>query len=355
MNRRVFIFAAGSTLVAQTAPSRQVVVGLIGVGARGSELLEACLADVAVRVGAVCEVYEPRMFGAVGQARAAGHRTRYYRLYADAMADNDLDAVIIATPDFWHRRMTIDAIKAGKDVYLEQPISLTWQEALEIAAAERESRQVVQVGSQVRSSRVSRALAGVRKVMAYRSSDYLSPGVLRRGGFKLSDPLNFVDWQAAARTQVAYSPDRFLNWRFYAMYGGGVVADLGCSVLDAIHMMTGAGLPVSVKASGIPSREEGFDTTERATIDVQYPGMQVALSLDGASPRPDERWAFEAEPELTRRHLGNFFDSVRTRKPPSATVVQTLPATLVCHMANLSITTGRTAVWDAVRSRVETA
>src|SRR5436305_7611633 len=132
MNRRVFIFAAGSTIAAQTAPSGQVLVGLIGAGARGSELLRACLADPSVRVGAVCETFEPRMFAAVAAARAAGHRTRYYRLSNDVMADKDLNAVIIATPDFSHCRLTLEAIRAGKDVYVEQPLSLTWQEAVEM-------------------------------------------------------------------------------------------------------------------------------------------------------------------------------------------------------------------------------
>jgi predicted dehydrogenase len=350
MNRRLFIFAASRTLVAQTPPSRQVVVGLIGAGARGSELLQACLADPSVRIGAVCEVYEPRMFSAVAAARSAGHRTRYYRIYTDLLADKDMGAVIIATPDFWHHRMTLEALKAGKDVYLEPPISLSWQEAVELAAVERESRQVTQVGLQVRSHPLPR-LIGTRMVQAWRSAGYLRPGVLRRGGFKLSDPLNFVDWQAAARMQVPYSPDRFLNWRSYSMYGGGIVTDLGCSVLDAIHVVTGAGFPVSVKASGIPSREEGFDTVERAAITIEYPQMLVSLVLDGAAARPGEHWSVDTdagrtefgpelragEPDLTRAHLANFFDSVRSRKPPVATVVQTLPATLICHMANLSI------------------
>jgi predicted dehydrogenase len=366
MNRRVFIFAAGSTLVAQTAPSRQVVVGLIGAGARGSALLQACLADPSVRIGAVCEVYEPRMFAATAAARSAGHRARYYRIYTDLLADKDLDAVIIATPDFWHHRMTLEALKAGKDVYLEPPISLTWQEAVELAAVERESRQVIQVGLQLRSRPLSR-LKGARLVQAWRSADYLSSGVLRRGGFKLSDPLNFVDWQAAARMQVPYSPDRFLNWRFYSMYGGGIVTDLGCSVVDAIHILTGAAFPVSVKASGIRSSEEGFDTAERAVVTVEYPQMLVFLALDGAAARHDTHWSVDTdagrtefgpvvragEPDLTRVHLANFFDSVRNRQSPVATVAQTSPATLICQMANLSISAGTAISWNAATMRVE--
>ena len=86
MNRRTFFFAGAGVLSAQTAPSRQIVVGLIGAGGRGSQLLHACLGDPAVRIGAVCETFEPRMFEAVALARSRGHRTRYYRIYRDLIA-----------------------------------------------------------------------------------------------------------------------------------------------------------------------------------------------------------------------------------------------------------------------------
>ena len=275
-----------------------------------------------------------------------------------------MDAVIIATPDFWHHRMALEALQAGKDVYLERPLSLTWQEAVELAAAERGSRRIIQVGSQRRSSRIvaqadRQPLDDVRSMHAERSSTDLRRSVLRRGRFKLPDPLNFADWQAAARVQVPYSPDRFLNWRFYSTYGGGIVTDLGCDVLDGIHMLTGVGFPLSVKASGEPITEPELDTVQRADI-VQYPGGQtVTLILNGAAPRPLERWTLEEDGKrveisavATRRHLANFFECVRSRNPPDATVGKTLPATLICRMANLSIARGRPALWDAARSMV---
>jgi predicted dehydrogenase len=365
MTRRVFIFASGTALVAQTTPSRQVVVGLIGAGARGSELLRACLADPSIRIGAVCETFEPRMFEAVALARSNGNRARYYRIYTDLLADKDLDAVIIATPDFWHSRMTLEAIAAGKDVYLEQPLSLAWQESVAMAAAERDSRQIVQVGSQFRSSRFASEwdparLGRVRTAQAHRNSDYLRPGILRRGGFKLSEPLNFADWQAAAAQQVPYSPDRFLNWRFYSLYGGGIVSDLGCPTLDAIELLAGAGFPASVTASGLRSPEEGFDTMERAAITVRYSGMLASLSLDGAAPKSKDLCKLlgeageiefrpeihSAEPDATRRHLANFFDAVRSRRPPNTPIRSTLPASLAGHMAKLSISSGQTTYWD---------
>jgi hypothetical protein len=100
------------------------------------------------------------------------------------------------------------------------------------------------------------ALRRVQLTNVMRYSSYLRAGVLRRGGFKLRDPLNFPDWQAAAGAQVPYSTDLFLNWRFYSIYAGGCVTDLGCQALDGIHMLTGAAFSASVKASGARSAEQ---------------------------------------------------------------------------------------------------
>src|SRR5690348_12801700 len=221
MRRRLFLFTTGSAAVwAQALPSRQLVVGLIGAGFRGRQLLGECLSIPSIRIGAVCETYEPRMFGAVALARSNGHATRAYRIYADLIADSDLDAVLIATPDFSHHRMTLDALRAGKHVYVEQPLCLTWEEGVELLNAEKESRNIVQVGSQRRSSPFfleasheigAGKIGEVRMVQGNRTSSYLRPGVLRRGPVKLKEPLNFPDWQATAASKAPYSPDRFLN------------------------------------------------------------------------------------------------------------------------------------------------
>jgi predicted dehydrogenase len=126
-------------------------------------------------------------------------------------------------------------------------------------------------------------------VQANRTSSYLHSGVLRRGSAKLREPLNFPDWQATAASKMPDSPDRFLNWRFYSMYGGGPVCDLGVHILDGIHVMASAGLPATVTARGVRSKEEGFNTAERATILVEYPnGLLVSLVIDGGAVAPHE-------------------------------------------------------------------
>jgi predicted dehydrogenase len=327
------------------------------------------------------------MFGAVALARSKGHNTRAYRIYADLITDSDLDIVLVATPDFSHHRMTLDALRAGKHVYVEQPLCLTWQEGVELLNAEKDSRQIIQVGSQRRNSpfflKASHEIGAgkigeIRMVQANRTSSYLRPGVLRRGGVKLREPLNFPDWEATAASKVPYSPDRFLNWRFYSMYGGGAVCDLGVHILDAVHLLTGAGFPSTVTARGVRSKVEGFDTAERAAILVEYPnGLLVSLTIDGAAAAPRELSTIEGDggqieidtqqtrgsivrrnldPELhtaTHRHLENFFESIRNVGRPSAPVSLVFPATLICQMANLSIMSQRSARWDSNATRVE--
>lgn len=388
MHRRFFLFTAGSAAAwAQAPPSRQVVVGLIGAGFRGRQLLQQCLTQPSIRIGAVCETYEPRMFGAVALARSKGHPARAYRIYADLIADSDLDAVLIATPDFSHHRLTLDALRAGKHVYVEQPLCLTWQEGVELLNAEKESRNIVQVGSQRRSSPFfveasheigAGKIGEVRMVQADRTSSYLRPGVLRRGGAKLREPLNFPDWQGTTPSKVPYSPDRFLNWRFYSTYGGGPVCDLGVHIVDGIHLLAGAGFPATVTARGVGSKVEGFDTADRAAILIEYPnGLLVSLSIDGAAAAPHELSAISGasgrieidtqqtrgsivsrnlDPDLhtaTHRHLENFFASIRTAGRPAAPVSLAFPATLICQMANLSIKSQRPARWDTNAAHVE--
>jgi predicted dehydrogenase len=404
MNRRYFLAGGLGAWAAAGAPSDQIVIGVIGAGFRGMQLLRACLDQPAIRIGAVCETYEPRMFGAGAIARARGHKTRYYRLYRDLVEDGDVDAVVVATPDFSHHMIAMDALKAGKHVYVEQPLCLSWQQGVELLNAEREFSRVVQVGSQRRSSPIfieairriaDGALGRVEMARSYCVSNALSPSVLKRGGVKLPEPLNFYDWQAGAATKVPISVDRFLNWRYYSDYGGGAVADLGSHIIDGIHILIGANFPVTVKASGIPVSVEGFDTFERASIAVEYPGGQlVALSLNAVAalysedrreltsidcgagraeitPNQYTDWKMSARgsvpttaPSRQRRianasgaathaHIANFVRAIRLQEPVHAPVSAAFGGTLVCQMANLSIRTGRAARWNSADRRVE--
>ncbi len=120
MNRRVFIMAGGSMLAAQTQPSNQVNLGVIGPGSRGTFVMEVFQKDPALRVGALCDVYEPNLErGASVASQVLGTHPKLYRNYKQLLDDKDIQAVLIATPEHWHATMVLDALAAGKDVYVE--------------------------------------------------------------------------------------------------------------------------------------------------------------------------------------------------------------------------------------------
>ena len=147
VSRRVFL-GAGAGVLAQAqaaAPSDRVTVGMIAVGSRAQELLEAIREIPGTEIVGVCDAYSGRVERAI--ERTDG-RAKAYAGYKEILADPSIDAVTIATPDHWHKRMVIEALEAGKDVYCEKPLTYAVDEGLEIAKAVKRSGKLLQVGSQ---------------------------------------------------------------------------------------------------------------------------------------------------------------------------------------------------------------
>ncbi len=152
IDRRIFILAGGGMLAAQSAPSNQVTMGVIGAGSRGTFVMGVFQKDPALRVGAICDVYEPNLEnGSSVASKVPGNHPKQYRNYKELLADKDIQAVLIATPEHWHAQMVLDALAAGKDVYVEKPLCQTPEEGAKLVAAERNTKQIIQVGMQRRS------------------------------------------------------------------------------------------------------------------------------------------------------------------------------------------------------------
>src|SRR5436309_11590744 len=116
LNRRSLMLAGGGAWLAQAAPSGRIVMGVVGAGSRGTFVMGVFQKDPAVRVSAICDVYEPNLEKALSASRKAqGAAAKAYRNYAALLADPSVDAVLIATPEHWHHRMVLDALAAGKD------------------------------------------------------------------------------------------------------------------------------------------------------------------------------------------------------------------------------------------------
>src|SRR5437588_11674331 len=275
LDRRTLMFASGGALVTQAAPSDRIVLGVIGSGGRGAFVMTVFQKDSTVSVGAICDVYEPNLERGRSTSTKGGSHPKAYRNYKELLADKDVQAVLIATPEHWHHRMILDALAAGKDVYTEKPLCQTPEQGIELVEAEKKSKSIVQVGMQRRSydlfleSRkivAGGALGNVRMVRSW----WLNNDVTVPKATKLDGPLDWEQWQGPARKQ-APDPDRFRHWRLYSDYSGGLVADQGAHVYDGIHLLMNASYPLAVSASAGKPHNPGVDTAESVVAAAEYP------------------------------------------------------------------------------------
>src|SRR5712692_3569259 len=145
LNRRSWMLAGGGAILARAAPSDRIVMGVIGSGSRGTFVMTVFQKDTAVGVGAICDVYEPNLERALSTASRAGAHPKAYRNYKQLLDDKDVQAVLIATPEHWHHQMVLDALAAGKDVYVEKPLCQKPEQGVELVEAEKRTKQIVQV------------------------------------------------------------------------------------------------------------------------------------------------------------------------------------------------------------------
>jgi len=398
MNRRTFLFAGATLSVVRAAPSDQINLGVIGSGGRGTFVMTVFQKDAAVRVGAVCDVYEPNLENAVALAsKVPGNHPGIYRNYKHLLADKEIHAVLIATPEHWHAQMVLDALAAGKDVYVEKPLCRTPEEGVRLVEAERHTKQIVQVGMQRRSYDLyldgaklvaEGALGQVRMVRSWWLNNYVGDG--SKGTAKLDGPLDWEQWQGPVKQRIPPDPFIFRNWRNIAEYAGGIVTDQGAHVFDGIHLLMNAGYPLAVTAAAGKPHREGYNTPESVVVTAEYPEDFLGVfsinyaamhyqnrndqlnQLDGDKARMDIgredcrvfRQGAEEVPALSRRsekgfgwatdlHVQNFLDCVRTRKTPTAPMHRAFQAVLVTQLGNLSLKQGRRMRWNARLNRVE--
>jgi len=388
MNRRTFVIGSGSAMWAQAAPSDWLNVGVIGPGGRGQFLMKRFARDASVRFTAVCDVYEPNLEAGLSLANGA----KAYRHYKELLNDKNVDIVIIATPEHWHHQMLLDALAAGKDVYVEKPLCHTPEQGVELMHAARNSPRIVQVGMQRRSYplylkardvRAEGTLGNVRLVRTWWINNSLKKGT----DHKLEGPLDWEQWQGPA-PHHPMDLARFRNWRNYKDYSGGVVADQGAHIYDSIHLIRGVGFPMAVSASAGRVHSTEGDMPETVVVAAEYPEdflgvftinyagmhypgrMDQLNQFDGDEARMDVGREFlsvykQAEPEkpaitatgsfdtASDEHIQNFLECVRTRKAPNATVEKGFQAALVIHLANLSLETGRRVKWNAQAQKVD--
>ncbi len=259
ITRRMFTGGAGLTALGYSrvlGANDRVRMGFVGVGNRGDKVHEAFLEWGDSQTVAVCDLRNDYMDLAAKKSRGTPKRYKDYRKLLD---DKDVDAVMIATPDHWHALMFIDACNAGKDVYIEKPLSLTVVEGRKMVEAAERTRRVVQVGTQRRSAAVIKeAVAfvrsgGIGQVTAARCYDIQNEWPNGIGNFP--DEASPTDWEwdqwLGPAPKVPYNRNRaYYKFRWFYDYSGGQLTNFGVHLVDTIRWCLGLESPRKVTAIG---------------------------------------------------------------------------------------------------------
>ena len=380
LDRRSFIIAGGLTALASTrvlGANDTLRVGVIGAGGRMGDLLNAADRVGNYQIVAVSDVYGPRR-EAVKQ-RSNGAATTHGNYHE--VLEQPLDAVLIASPDHWHVRMAVDALAAGKDVYLEKPVTHSVEEGATLTRAVRSSNQILQCGMQQRSWSHFRdaveliqggSLGRVPQVRTYWWQNYLAPGTHTAVD---TQALDWKQWLGGAPDQP-FSEDKFHLWRWYWNFGGGAMTDLFTHWIDVVHWAMKSDQPREAQMLGDKYIFEHWDCPDTVQAAVRYPGFDVVYegmmgsSIDdgGLDFRGTEatlkinRSGFgvyhEGVPDKnnpvlradsfrdgTISHMQNFFDCIRSRKEPNAPVETGVAAARAGHIANLAYHRGGPVAW----------
>jgi predicted dehydrogenase len=290
LTRRTFIGSGGALAASGAsgayAANDRIQVGFLGTGARAQELIEALQVHPGVEIVAVADAYRGRVERAIERTKGNAKARKDYR---EIVSDKSIDAVVVATPDHWHRAMVVEAIRAGKDVYCEKPLTFRTQDGLEIVNAARETGRIVQVGSQGMSSAVQ------RKAKEMIKSGRLGRVTIIRAAYNRNTasgawiyPIppdaspETVNWEAflGPAPKRPYSAERFFRWRCYEDYSGGIATDLFVHLCTTIHFLMDAKAPARVVAMGELYRwKESREVPDTLNAILEYPeGFVVNLS-----------------------------------------------------------------------------
>lgn len=430
-SRRAFIQKSTAlTAAAISAPAVQnalganetVNVGFIGVGNRGSQLLRSFMKNDDMRIAAICDVYKPyrernladvdpdlkEMLG--GRVPRMNEEFEYeiprYADYREVLDRNDIDAVVIATPDHWHAIQTIQACEAGKDVYCEKPLSISVVEGRHMVNAAKRTNRVVQVGLHRRSSELYHrahelmqegSIGKVTVSRAYRISNMYPDGI---GSLRTKNPIKDFDWnmwlgpRADRNYQDNISPYKFRWWDHYSSQ----MANWGVHYCDAIRWVLGEEAPVSLCAMGgkfalsddrtVPDTMEvtfelpggsllvfgqyeanGGRAIEQGELEfrgtlgnmftgVNNRGIVIEPTSKGQfQERDDEIEAREInankdEGDMTDKHTRNFLDCIKSRKKTNCDLETGHRSTTFALLANISLATRSRLDWDAKSERI---
>jgi predicted dehydrogenase len=264
-----------------------IQIALIGAGGMGMGDARYATSLPGVKLVAACDLYDGRLARMKELYGAGLFTTRDYR---EVLARKDVDAVIVGTPDHWHSKITVDALRAGKDVYCEKPMVQKIEQGYDVIKAQKDSGRILQIGSQYASSMVYLKAAELLKAGVIGEVNLVEAWLDRNtamGAWQYSIPPDAspktVDWDRFVEPTVKrpFDATRFFRWRNYRDYGTGVAGDLFVHLLTGLHVATGAKGPSRVYASGgLRYWKDGRDVPDVMLAVMDYPGFNLALRVN---------------------------------------------------------------------------
>lgn len=390
--------SASAMARAAVAPSDRIALGFIGVGTMGTDNLSAAMAQPGVAVAAICDVYQPHLERATALARRSGHQPKETADFRDVLANPSIDAVCISTPDHWHPYITVEACKAGKDVYVEKPACVSIDDGWPMVAAARQHQRVVQAGTWQRSGQhFQKACEIVRdgtlgKVTMCKTWIYSNQPQAGIGNPANGTPppgLNWDMWQGPAQPRP-FNPNRFgvypnaySYFRFFWDYAGGQLTDSGVHMLDIVQMACGEQMPLAITALGgkywfqddtetpdtlqvvyeYPGflttwehRSNNTEATKSRLMGITFHGTRGTLYVDRTVCRLTPEKGSDLQPfEMARvtdphpLHWANFVDCIRTRKKPNSDIETCVRSSATSILGNVSLRSKLRLDWDEAR------
>ncbi len=402
LDRREFLetvgrFGAGAVLATAAVETSRgfgandtVEIGCLGTGGRCRRLMQSLAQVPGGRLAAVCDIWDVHVEEGRKLADPKAVATKRYREILDR---KDIDAVVIGSPDHWHVPMTVDACNAGKDVYVEKPLTHDLSEGQAVIDAQNRNRRIVQIGTQQRSmpqfhkaQELIQAgrLGTIHKV--HLTWNRNSVGRIRRAPLGI-DPKQ-VDWKAflGAAPDQPFDEYRFRNWRWFWDFGGGILTDLMVHFLDVANWYLDLAQPATADTVGDHYMTKGtWETPDTIQTLMHYPDRQVQVFFEGTffnarnAARLEfmgrdatlylDRGRYEVHPERGRKlppselilgkgprgadfyenpdgellHLTNWIECVRSRKTPNCPAEEGVKAVLGAHLGNQAYRTGQVA------------
>ncbi|MBI4911009.1 MAG: Gfo/Idh/MocA family oxidoreductase [Acidobacteria bacterium] len=393
-SRRIFLAAATALPATRVhGANTRIRIGVVGTGGRGQWLMKALAKTVPeeFQIVAVCDVYDVRRAQA---AQLGGPGVEQYLDYRQLIARSDVDAVIVATPDHWHSAVAVDAMNAGKDVYIEKPMVHYPKDGLAIIKAARANKRVVQVGMQGRM--LPQFTEAKRR--------YIDSGVMGKvgvartwynsnSGYVLKPPSGFdrkpdgLDWErwTGPGPKVPWNPGIYFSPYKWLHYDGGMIMGIGIHVIDSAHHWLSLRQPAAAIASGgIYHFKDGRDTPDVIHCVLEYP-QEVSLTfsaecltatgvstsagvelrgtggvLMGERYAPDAGYTYtpykQRSPEPAAKVavpaanaeliLKNWLECIRDRKRTVANEEEGYFSAMACFLANQAYRTRARVAWD---------